>query len=479
MRLIANHAEIKKQNPCFDSSTNRDDLVLFGDADLVCVYLLRGGMVMMSLIVVTAIVVSIALGYRTKINTGFFAIAFAYIIGCFVLDIKASDVVKMWPISIFFVIFSVSLFYNFALVNGTLEKLAGHLMYGCRKYPHMLPFAVFLAATLIAGMGAGFYTVLAFMAPITLLLCEKTGMGKMVGAMAVNYGALAGANFMASQSGLIFRGLMVNAGISPDTAFVNSISIFASTMVVPFVVLGGLVFLTDHKKAMNGDAISLAQRPEPFDKNQKSTLFLIALMMGIVLAAPLLHMALPDNKLITFVNSKMDIGLVASVFTVIALLLRLGDEKKVLAMVPWATLVMICGVGMLISVAIKAGTINLLASWIGTSIPTWLVPFAMCLVAAIMSLFSSTLGVVTPALFPLVPALAASSGFDPMLLFVCIVVGAQASAISPFSSGGSLVLGSCPSEEGRNELFPQLLFRAVPIGFVAAFLLTGVLIFIL
>ena len=73
--------------------------MLFGDADLVCVYLLRGGMVMMSLIVVTAIVVSIALGYRTKINTGFFAIAFAYIIGCFVLDIKASDVVKLWPAS--------------------------------------------------------------------------------------------------------------------------------------------------------------------------------------------------------------------------------------------------------------------------------------------------------------------------------------------------------------------------------------------
>ena len=39
------------------------------------------GMVMMSLIVVAAIVVSIALGYKTKINTGFFAIAFAYAIG--------------------------------------------------------------------------------------------------------------------------------------------------------------------------------------------------------------------------------------------------------------------------------------------------------------------------------------------------------------------------------------------------------------
>ena len=221
---------------------------------------------MMSLIVVAAIVVSIALGYKTKINTGFFAIAFAYAIGCFVLDLKAPDVVKMWPISIFFVIFAVSLFYNFALVNGTLEKLAGHLMYGCRKFPHMLPFAVFLAATLIAGMGAGFYTVLAFMAPITLLMCDKTGMGKMVGAMAVNYGALAGANFMASQSGLIFRGLMQSAGVSADTAFVNSFGIFASTMVVPVVVLGVLVFFTDHKKSMN-DGIALAERPEPFDKN--------------------------------------------------------------------------------------------------------------------------------------------------------------------------------------------------------------------
>jgi len=433
---------------------------------------------MMSLIVVAAIVVSIALGYKTKINTGFFAIAFAYLIGCFVLDIKAPDVVKMWPISIFFVIFAVSLFYNFALVNGTLEKLAGHLMYGCRKFPHMLPFAVFLAATLIAGMGAGFYTVLAFMAPITLLLCEKTGMSKMIGAMAVNYGALAGANFMASQSGLIFRGLMTTAGITPDEAFVHSIGIFVSTMVIPLVVLGGLIFFTDHKKSMN-NGIALSERPQPFTSNQKTTLFLIVLMMGLVLAAPLLHMALPANKTITFVNSKMDIGLVASVFAVIALLLKLGDEKKVVAMVPWGTLIMICGVGMLISVAIKAGTINLLASWIGTSLPPYLVPLAMCVVAAIMSLFSSTLGVVTPALFPLVPSLSSSLGIDPMLLFVAIVVGAQASAISPFSSGGSLVLGSCATDEGRNELFPQLLFRAVPIGLVAALLLACLLTVVL
>ena len=75
---------------------------------------------------------------------------------------------------------------------------------------------------------------------------------------------------------------------------------------------------------------------------------------------------------------------------------------------------MICGVGMLISVAIKAGTIKIMAAWIGANIPWALVPVAMCVVGAIMSLFSSTLGVVTPALFPLVPALAASSGINDL-----------------------------------------------------------------
>ena len=38
---------------------------------------------MMSLIVVGAIVLAIALGYKTRINIGLFAIAFAYLIGCF------------------------------------------------------------------------------------------------------------------------------------------------------------------------------------------------------------------------------------------------------------------------------------------------------------------------------------------------------------------------------------------------------------
>ena len=130
-------------------------------------------------------------------------------------------------------------------------------------------------------------------------------------------------------------------------------------------------------------------------------------------------------------------------------------------------------------VAITAGTIELLASWAGSSLPTWSVPVVFSLIGAVMSFFSSTLGVVCPALFPLVPALAQATGLNPLIIFSSIVIGAQSSAISPFSSGGSLIIGSCTTEEERNHMFPKLLFEAVPISVIFAAVFNVVLSFIL
>lgn len=433
---------------------------------------------MMSLLVVGAILLSIILGYKTRINIGLFAIAFAYLIGCFGLGLSPNDVIKMWPLKIFFIIFAVSLFYSFAIINGTLEKLAEQLMYRCRRVPHLMPYAIFLTTTFISALGAGYYTVLAFMAPITLLLCQRTGMSTVLGAMSVGYGALTGANFMASQSGIIFRSIMVNAGITENQAFINSISIFVSTAIIPLVVISIFVFFTGHRKSMTSSTDQI-EPPTALNKEQRQTLWLTLIMMLLVLAAPIASLLFPANETVSFINSKMNIGLIANVFSVIALLMKLGDERKAIASIPWPTLIMICGVGMLISVAIKAGTIDALASWMGSSIPSVLVPVVIGVVAAFMSLFASTLGVVTPALFPIVPSLAENLALDPMMLFICIVVGAQATAISPFSSGGSLILGACPTEETRSKLFPQLLFKAAPLGFAAALLFNLLITFVL
>ena len=177
-------------------------------------------------------------------------------------------------------------------------------------------------------------------------------------------------------------------------------------------------------------------------------------------------MGLKTKELIGKIAGTVDVGLVAFCFTIIALLFDLAPQKEVIARVPWNTILMIAGAGMLIAVAVQAGTIDALSAWIGSNVPTALIPLAFSFVGAFMSFFSSTTGVVAPALFPLIPGLAAATGLNPAALFACTILGAQSSAISPFSSGGSLILGSCGNEEDRNHLFNRLLFVAVPISVI-------------
>ena len=422
---------------------------------------------MLSVAIILAIALAIFLGYKTKINTGLFCIVFAYIIGCFVMGLKPKQVIGYWPTSTMFVILSVSLFYNFAAINGTLEKMSGALLYACRKFPGLLPYALLAVAVILSVMGATYFTVLAFLAPITLVICDESRMDKLTGAVAINCGALAGGNFPTSNLGVIFRGLADTAfEASPDVAAVETFGM--EMKIFLFSVLFSLVLVTifrfGFKENRNiGKGVTF-KKPEVFTKDQKITLSLMMIMMVVVLIFPLMQILMPGNAAIQYISSKVDVGLVAIVFAVIALLLKLAPQKEALAKIPWNTIVMIAGAGMLIAVAVEAGTIDALSTWIGSNVPKPLVPIAFSIVGAIMSFFSSTTGVVAPALFPLIPNLAASAGLSSSALFACTIIGAQSSAISPFSSGGSLILGSTPKEEDRNMLSNRLLKVAVPIS---------------
>ncbi len=421
----------------------------------------------LSILIIAAIALAVFLGYKTKINTGFFCIVFAYIIGCFLMGLKPKALIAYWPTNTMFVILAVSLFYNVAAANGTLEKISRSLLYACRKFPGLLPYALFFVAVILSVMGAAYFTVLAFLAPITLLICEEARMDKLTGAVAINCGALAGGNFPTAALGVVFRGLMDTAyeatpELTAIDSFSSTLTMFALAIVSSLILI--TVFRFGFKTNRNiGKGVQFA-KPEAYDTKQKQTLALILAMMAVVLIFPVLKLLIPGSAFISTVASKIDVGLVAIVFAVIALLMKLAPQKEIIAKVPWNTILMIAGAGMLIAVAVAAGTIDMLSAWIGSNVPVFLIPIAFSLVGAVMSFFSSTTGVVCPALFPLIPALAASTGISPIALFTCTVLGAQSSAISPFSSGGSLILGSCSQEEERNTLFNRLLFVAVPIS---------------
>lgn len=424
---------------------------------------------MISLIIGIALVMSIIIGRKTKINIGLLAISFAYIIGCFMLKIKPSKVIALWPISIFFVILAISLFFGFAIVNGTLETLAGNLLYRFRSAPLLLPIAIFFISVLIAALGAGYYTIMVIMAPIALIVCKKININPLVGALCADCGGQVGSNFMIALNGVIYRDLITSEGFSSNLAFVTSISIFVVYLIMTFLIIVELLnFYNRKRKRIAGADIDIKesidlQKAKPFDKKQKTNLVLIFIFMILLLVSPILHLIIPSSSSITFINSNVDVGLIAVIFTVIAFALHLGDEKSVIAKVPWNTLLMISGMGMLVAVAVQAGTIKLLANWVGGSIPVLLVPVVLCLIAAVMNIFGgSFVGVVAPALFPVIASVSHVTGLSPILLYTCMTIGGLSTGISPFSAGGAMILGFTPEKE-RDSMFSKEFFTGLPI----------------
>lgn len=419
---------------------------------------------MISLIICISILLSIFIGFKAKINTGLVAIPFAYIIGCFLLHLKPANVISMWPISIFFVILTVSLFFIFAVINGTLEVISAKLLYKCRSFPLILPIAIFFISILISALGAGYYSVMVLMVPLAILICKKIKIHPLIGALCADCGAQVGSNFMISLNGVIYRKLITSEGFSDNQAFSTSISIFFTYLVMTFIIITALL-LYSRKKSKNSQEVSTIidlKKPDPFNKKQKANLYLILVFVVVLLIPPILNFIAPKNAAIAFVNSSLDVGFIATIFAVIASIMDLADPKEVISKVPWNTLIMISGVGMLVAVAIKAGTVNILAHWVGSNIPVFFVPIVLALVSACITAFGSFIGVAAPALFPVVYSISHLTGLNPIMLYTCITIGGLSAGISPFSAGGAMTLGFTVEEE-RHAMFKKELFVGLPI----------------
>lgn len=262
---------------------------------------------MQSAVIIAAIALAVFLGYKTKINTGFFCIVFAYFIGCFWLDLKPKALIAFWPTNTMFVIISVSLFYNVAAANGTLEKISRSLLYACRKFPGMLPYALFAVAVILSVMGAAYFTVLAFLAPITLLICEESKMDKLTGAVAINCGALAGGDFPTAALGVIFRGLMDSSyEAAPELeaidSFVTCLKMFGLAVLFSLILVTIFRFALPANRNIGKDI--KFEKPEAYTTTQKQTLYLMVAMMAVVLVFPLLKLLIPGNAVIKLVAGK-------------------------------------------------------------------------------------------------------------------------------------------------------------------------------
>ncbi|MEJ2244824.1 MAG: SLC13 family permease [Acidobacteriota bacterium] len=409
---------------------------------------------MVILLICSAIVAAVIIfGTATKTNIGLWAIFAAYVLGAFVLGVKPSIIIAMWPTKLFLMLFAVTFFYSFAILNGSLEKLSLHAVYLCRSIPWAIPIMLYLLGFILSGIGAGDGAIV-LLIPAAMSIAKITGMNYFLAATSTICGiSYAGATPI-STIGIFIRELMELAGYSPEAAdgfankaFFHGFIVFTLVFILSYIIFRGYRVKADGIK-----------RPEPFEGKQKITLGIISLYVCVMVLVPLLHLVFPENPVVGLFAGNLNIALVSFFFALVSILARVGDEKKAFLRVPWSALMTLCGMSMLISIVTESGTVETISNYLSSNVSDLFSPTLFALFSGIMSFFVSGF-VVNTTFFPLVPGVAAG-GMDPGLLFSAIAVGAMGAAVSPFSSMGAMAVSLVDDEKKRPAFFIGMILWA-------------------
>jgi hypothetical protein len=130
---------------------------------------------------------------------------------------------------------------------------------------------------------------------------------------------------------------------------------------------------------------------------------------------------------------------------------------------------MVCGVTVLIAILEKTGGMSLFTSLLARFSTPTSITGVIAFVTGLISVYSSSSGVVLPAFLPTVPGLIENlGGGDPIAIASSINVGAHLVDVSPLSTLGALCIASAPASENRTALFNKLLLWGLSMSVVGA-----------
>ncbi len=394
------------------------------------------------------LVLAVVLSCTTRLNVGLLALALAWVIGVYVGDLSVREVTSGFPVNLFLTLAGVTLLFSQAQVNGTLDIVAHNATRLCRGRIGLVPIMYFALGAAIASAGPGNIATTGLLAPMAMATAMRVGIPPFLMAIMVGNGCNGGALSPLAPSGIIVSGIMDRMGL-PGYEVSTWLYNLGAHMIVAFsayLLFGGwkLFARTEH--------VALAADGEmpPLNVHQKLTLATIGLLIvGVI-----------------FVG--VDIGMAAFTAAVFLTLLRAADEQAAIKVMPWSTIMMVCGVTVLIGLLERTGGMELFSSLLASAAtPTTIIPF-LGVVIGIVSAYSSTSAVVLPAFLPTVPGLIENlGGGDPLALASTMNIAGHLVDVSPLSTIGALCVASVTAEHSR-RLFNQLLAWGLSMTVVGA-----------
>ncbi len=392
-----------------------------------------------SLIVLVGV---IALSVITKKNCGVIALIAAYLFATFCaangVDITVKEIVTGgWPMSVFFIVLATTFLFGIANINGTTKALSQNIVCLSRGNAKVIPLLFFVVGAVISGAGAGGLVVAVIM-PIALYVAVENKIPVIMMSLVTMGGIMVGGLSPLAINGIVAKQLSAAEGIAGYgnlwLAYGVSMTVFS---LLAYIVFGGL-------KLKRPENVEVAHFTG-FNKHQIMTIAAVVIVLAGVIWL------------------KQDIGLLSFACAGLLLLFGAADQKKAIAAIPWATIILICGMAVLIKVVAAAGGIDFLADKLSNVMTGWSAQPIMVILGGLMGAVSSGTGVVMPTLIPLASQLAGElgGGITALSLIIGVIVGTNGVVISPLSTVGGIAVASAPEEVDKDKLYNQLLIAAI------------------
>ncbi|MEW1794395.1 MULTISPECIES: SLC13 family permease [Streptomyces] len=397
------------------------------------------------LISILVLVVVFVIATTRSINMGALAFAAAFGVGELVADLDADGIFAGFPGDLFVVLVGVTYLFAIARANGTTDWLVHAAIRLVRGRIALIPWVMFAITGALTAIGAVSPAAVAIVAPIALSFAARYGISPLLMGALVVHGAQAG-----GFSPISIYGSIVNGVVERENLPGNELVLFFASLVVNliiaaivFVLFGGLKLKGrdlesegDGRTKGNG-AGELAADAANLTPARTATLTALAALVVAVLVFDL------------------DAGLSAITLAVILSAFWPDASRKAVTEVAWPTVLLICGVLTYVGVLEEMGTIEYAGNAVGDIGVPLLAAVLLCYIAAIISAFASSVGIMG-ALIPLAVPFLAQGEIGAVGMIAALAVSATVVDVSPFSTNGALVLAAAPDVD-RERFFRQLM----------------------
>lgn len=384
-----------------------------------------------------ALLLCIAVSGLSHVNVGVLALAAAGVIGAAVAGKAPGAFMAGFPVDLFGLLFGVTLLFGFASTNGTLDLLARSLLRPFQGRRRLAPAAFFMMALVLSAAGPGNIAAIALLAPLVMNAAARMGLSPFLTALMLVTGVNAGALSPLAPTGLIALDLTARFGLemNPWTQI-----FFPSLLAQCFIAAVSYAALGRARTRPPATADDAPPLPPAGAWTGPRVLTLVCLAVFVVGVAAF----------------KAAPGFLSLTLAAVLMLADRSNQGRAVRAVPWDAIVMVCGVSTLVALLEETGGLELATDFLSRVADPATAPGAVAFVSGFLSVFSSSSGVVMPALIPLVPDLVSKlGGGDPAALVSSINVGSHVVDASPLSTLGALCLAAAP-KEGREVLFRRL-----------------------